>query len=135
MTAPEERVRLQVLLPLSQCALLLPKMLFPRIAPCLPELPFCFPELPFYFPEVSFCFLEVSFYFSKMPYCFRELPISFPEVSSFQLFLCASFSNAFFPADCTFTSSCSELLGEIIFASLLFCFLLEHFTDQLMKPS
>ena len=123
-----EGVRLQVPLSSSQCTLL-----FPKNALLFLELTLCFPELPFYFLELTFCFPEVSSYFSKMPYCFSELPTLFPEVSSFYL-LCASFSkNAFFPVDCTLSSSCSELLRQI-FPLLLFCFLLELFIDQLMMP-
>ena len=129
-------VRLLVSLSSSQCVLLLHKnvFLFLELPFYFPEVPFCFLELPFCFPEVLFCFPEVPFYFSKMPYCFRELPFSFPEVPSIYL-LCTSFSKkAFFAADCTF-SSCSELIREIIFTLLLFCFLMKLFIDQVMVPS
>ena len=67
MATPEKRVRLQVLLLSSQCALLLHKN-----ALSFPELPFHFPEVPFRFLKFTFCFPEVAFYFSKMPYCFPE---------------------------------------------------------------
>ena len=54
---------------------------------------------------MPFCFLEVPFYFWKMPSCFPELP----SRSAFFNFLCASFfKNAFFPAHCTFSSSCQN---------------------------
>ena len=115
---------------------LLPKnaLLFLELPFYFLEVLFCFLELPFFFPEVFFCFPEAPFYFSKIPYCFRELPFSFPEVLSIYL-LCTSFSrNAFFAADCTF-SSCSEMVTEIIYTLLLFCFLMELFIDQLMMPS
>ena len=65
-TAKGGGVRLQVPLPLSQCAALLCKNAL------------LFPEMPFYFPEILFCFLE--------------LPFEFSEVPSFYL-LCASFSK------------------------------------------
>ena len=66
--------------------------------------------MPFYFPEVPFCFPEVSFHL-----------------------LCATFSkNAFSPANCTFSTSCSELLREIIFSLLLFCFLFRLYIGQFM---
>ena len=99
------------------------------------ELLFDFSEVPFCFQELRFCFSEVSFYISKKkPYCFLELPFCLPEVSSFYL-LCAYFSKkAFFPADCTFSFSCSELLRKIIYALHWFCFLLELLSNQLMIP-
>ena len=115
-------------------------LLFPELSFYFPELPFYLPELPFYLQVMLFCFLELPFpfpeklfSFSKMPYCFPELFFSLPELLLFYYFLSVSFSkNAFFPADCTFSLSCSELLRAIIFALLLFCFLLELFIDQLM---
>ena len=94
-----------------------------------------FPEVLFCFLELSFCFSKVPLYFSKMSYCFPEFPFSFPEVTSCYL-LCISFSkNAFFPGDCALSWSSSKLLREIIFTLLLFHFLLELFTDQLMLLS
>ena len=86
-----------------------------------PELSFYFPELLFYFPEVLFCFTEVPFYFSKIP-SFPGFPFSFPEVPLFMYCACLFPRMPFFPADCTFSLSCSELLREIIFALLLFFF-------------
>ena len=70
--------------------------------------------------------------FGTGEYCFPELPFSFLEVPSFYL-LCVSFSkNAFFPADCTLSLSCSELPRETLFALILFCFPLELFIDWWM---
>ena len=117
MTIPEGGgVRFQALLTWGQCALFLSKNVL-----LFPELPLYFSEFPFNLLEVPFCFPGVSFYFSKMPYCFPELPFSFPGVPSFYLlyiFQECFFSSRFY---LTFSSSCSELLREIIFV-LLFCF-------------
>ena len=55
-----------------------------------------------------------------MPCCFPEFSFSFPEVPSFYFTYCTYLSKNIFPADCIFSSSCSELLKEIIFAMLLF---------------
>ena len=65
----QRRMRLQVPLSLSQCALLLPKNVF-----LFPELSFSFPELPFYFPELFFCFLELPFCFPELPFLFSKMP-------------------------------------------------------------
>ena len=68
-------VRLQVPLPLSQCACLLSQNAL------------LFPELPFYFPEVLFSFLELLLCFSgvlvcslELPFCFLAVRLCFPEV-------------------------------------------------------
>ena len=136
-------MRLQVPFSSNKCALLLPKnaLLLPELLFHFPEWLFYFRKLPFYFSEVSCCFLELSFSFLGLPFCpksaflflrntllFSRIAFSFPEVPSF--YCVRLFPKCFFPVDCTFTSSCSELLREIIFAFLLFCFLMELFTDQ-----
>ena len=67
-----------------------------------------FPGFPFSFPEVSFCF--------------RELHFCFPELPSFYL-LCVSFSkNAFFSADCTFSSSYSSCNVKTLCFNKSLCF-------------
>ena len=120
---------LQVPLSSSQCALLLSCASISRIALLFSRVLFSFLELPF-------CFSAVPFYFSKMLCCFPELLFSFPELPFFFFFtVLVFFQECFFPpADCTF-SSCSELLRKIIFALLLFCFLLEFIIDQFMTSS
>ena len=71
------------------------------------------------FPRSAFLFLKNALLFSRIAL--------FPELLSFYL-LCASFSkNAVFPADCTFSSSCSERW----YFPCFFCCLLELFIDQL----
>ena len=109
-------LRLQVPLSSSQPAQLLPKnaLLFSRIV--------------FLFSRSALLFSRSSF-FSKMLYCFQELLFSFQKC----FFICFAcfFPRMLFSADCTFSYSCSELLGEIIFALLLFYFLLKLFIDHL----
>ena len=121
-------MKLQVPISLSQCALLLPKNkkypFIPRIALLFSRIVLLFSRSILLFLGSAFLFLKNALLFSriaqKMPYCFPELPFSFPEV--FYL-LCACFSkNALFLADCTFSSSCSELLREMIFAFVFVLF-------------
>ena len=126
---------MQVPLSSSQFALYFPKiknaLLFPKFPFIFQKCPFVlqnypfvsrncsfiFQNRPFYFPEGFFCFLEVPFYFSKIPYYFPELPFRFPELPSVNL-LCASFSkNAFFPADCAFSSSWRDSICLAFFVS------------------
>ena len=121
-------------------------LLFPELPFYFVELPFHFLELPFYFSEVPFCFPGLPFSFPKVPLCYQEMPLcvskmlyyflelffSFPEKPSFYLLYVAFSKNSFFPADCTFSSSCSELLRETIFTLPLFCLLFKLFIDQLM---
>ena len=95
-------------------------LLFPKMPFYSQNFPFIFQKCPFCFPGSALLFSRSEFCFSEMSYGFPELPISFPELPSSYL-LCASFSsNGFFPADCTFYLTCSELLREIIFTYLLF---------------
>ena len=136
----------------SQSALLLPKnaLFFPVLPFYFLELPLYFPELPIYFPEgpfsfleLPFCFLKVPFYFA-LPFYFSKIP-SFPKKTQncslvFQKYLLFIYSvhlfpRVFFSPDCTFSLPCIELLKEIIFALLLFCFHLELCICQLMMPS
>ena len=126
---------MQLSLSSSQCALLFPKntLSFLELPFYFPELLFCFLELPFCFIELPFCFPEVSFYFIRMPYCFPELRFSFPEVSFF-VYCARLYPRMLFLANYSLSSSCSELLRQIIFALLLFCFLLKLFIDQFMVP-
>ena len=112
MTIPEGGVRLQGPLSSSQCPLLRPKNVL------------LFPELPFYFQNCFFIFQYWSFIFQKCPFVSWNCPLF--------IYCVGLFPRMFFsPANCTFSLS-SELLREIIFAMLLFCFLLELFIDQLM---
>ena len=105
---------------------------FFRITLLFSEVPFCFLGLPFSFPKVLLCLQEVPLCVSKMLYCFLELFFSFPEKPSFYLLYVPFSKNSFFPANCTFSSSCSELLRETIFVLPLFCLLFKLFIDQLM---
>ena len=118
--------RLQVPLSSIQCALLLPKnALFPRTALLFSISAILFPRISLLFSRSAFSFLKNSLLFSGIVLCLPEVPYFY--------FLCTSFSkNDFFPVDDTFSLSHSELLREIIFALLLFCFLLQLFIDQLM---
>ena len=84
----------------------------------------------FYFPTMLIYFLEVSFCFLELPFCFRECPFVFQNCLSF-IYCMHLFEKCFSPTDCTISSCHSELLGEIIYDLLLFCFLLELFIDQL----
>ena len=111
---------LQVPLSSIQCALLLS-----RIALLFSINAIVFPRISLLFSRSAFSFLKNSLLFSGIVLCLPEVPYFY--------FLCTSFSkNDFFPVDDTFSLSHSELLREIIFALLLFCFLLQLFIDQLM---
>ena len=114
-----EGVRLHVLLLSRQCVILLPKN------------PVFFSELPFYYPKLLFYLSEEQFCSLELPFCLPRCTFVFQNCLHFYL-LCASFWKIlFFPTDCTVSSSCSELLREIIFHFFLFCFLLELFLGQL----
>ena len=90
---------------------------------------FIFQKYPLASWNYPFVFQKGIFIFEKCCIVFQNFPLAFQRcLLSFHC--CLSFSkNTFFPTDCTFSSSCSELLREIIFALLLFCFLLELFID------
>ena len=118
---------LQVPLSSIQCALLLSKN-----ALLFPELPFYFQLMLLCFLEFPFCFPEVPFHFSKIPCCFLELSFVYQKCLIFIFYAHLFPRMIFFPVDDTFSLSHSELLREIIFALLLFCFLLQLFIDQLM---
>ena len=134
MTTPDKEqwglwVRLRVLLSSSKCAFLLLKN-----ALIFPELTF-FPELPFWYLELTFCFPKVFFLFLKnILLFFQNCPLVFLKYLLFDYCACLFPRMLFCPADCTFSSSCSELLREI-FALLLFCFFLKLFIKQLIMPS
>ena len=107
-------------------------------------MPFYFPKMSFYSQNYHFIFLNFPFILQKCPFVSWNYPFvfqkciiifqkclfisqkspivflllfSFPEVPSLYL-LCASFQNAFFPADCTL--SWSGLLREICLVLVLF---------------
>ena len=128
----------------------------------LVPLPFYFPKMPFYSQNCSFIFQNCSFIFQNRPFVSFNRPFIFqkcPFVLKKFLFILQKclivfqnyhlvfqkclflftihvfFQECFFPADFTFSSTCSELLREIIFALLLFCFPLETFIDQLVMPT
>ena len=128
----------------------------------LVPLPFYFPKMPFYSQNCSFIFQNCSFIFQNRPFVSFNRPFIFqkcPFVFKKFLFILQKclivfqnydlvfqkcfflftvhvfFQECFFPADFTFSSTCSELLREIIFALLLFCFPLETFIDQLVMPT
>ena len=114
-------VRLQVSLPSSQCALLLPKnvILFLELPFYFQELPLHFLELPFLFPGIALLFSRSALLFSRSAFLFLKNALlfsrtafSFPEVPSIYL-LCTSFSkkNAFLQLIFSF---CSELVREIM---------------------
>ena len=73
------------------------------------------PKDAIYFPQVSFCFLEFPFCFQQVPFCFSKMPYCFPELCSLVFQRCLLFIYGthifprmlFFPADSTFSSSCS----------------------------
>ena len=117
MTIPEGGgVRFQALLTWGQCALFLSKNVL-----LFPELPLYFSEFPFNLLEVPFCFPGVSFIFQKCHIVFQNCLLVFQECLLFIYFIFSKnvfFSSRFY---LTFSSSCSELLREIIFV-LLFCF-------------
>ena len=102
----------------SMCPFTSPKCPFiPRIALLFSISAILFPRISLLFSRSAFSFLKNSLLFSGIVLCLPEVPYFY--------FLCTSFSkNDFFPVDDTFSLSHSELLREIIFALLLFCFLL-----------
>ena len=129
MITPEGGMRLQMSLFSSQYALLLHKnaLFSPRIVLLFSRIVLLFPGIALLFSRSVFLFLK------KWPIVFQDCILVFQKC----LLFCTmriSFQECFFPADCTFLS-CSEQFREIIFALLLFCFLLELFFDQLMMPS
>ena len=142
---------MQVPLSSSQFALLLPKnaLLFPVLPFYFPELPLYFPELPVYFSEGPFSFLGLPFCFPKVPFYFALL-FYFSKIPSFPkkiqncslvfqkyllfIYCVRLFPRVFFFPDFIFSSPCTEVLKEMIFALLLFCFHLELCIRQLMMP-
>lgn len=92
---------------------------------------FCFPKIPFSSRNCPFMIPNCPFIFQKSNFVPWNCLFVFQNCLHFYL-LCASFWKIlFFPTDCTVSTSCSELLREIIFHFFLFCFLLELFLGQL----
>ena len=102
--------------------------------------PFIFPELPFQFselhlkallfPGITLLFSRSAFLFLKNALLFSRITLQFSR-SPFFLFIVHIFlQEFFFPADCNFSFSYTELLREIIFVLLFYCFLFELFIDQ-----
>ena len=125
---------------------------WPLKSDVLTKNPLLFPELPIYlslfsrctilFPEISLLFSRSTFLFSRCAFSFLRLTLLFSSIwlqfsrSAFFLFTVhVFFQEWFFPADCALSLSGSQLLRDIMFALLLFYFLLELFADQLMMPS
>ena len=89
---------------------------------------------PFYILKVSFYSWNCPFIFQNCPFVSRNSPVVFQKCPFLQncplvfhkylLFIyCARlFQEYFFSADFSFSSSCSQLLRQIIFALLLFRF-------------
>ena len=110
----------------SRCFFTFQKCFFiPRIALLFFGSVLLFPwNCPFVFQKCLFILKNALFFFPKLSF-------SLPEVPSFKSLFTSISKNALFPVVCTFSLSCWELLREIVFALLLFCFLLELFIDQL----
>ena len=115
----------QVPLSSSQCALLLPKT---QKRPFTPRFALVFSSSEVLFPRKAFLISQ------KCPIVFQNCSLVFQKSFLF-IYYMHLFPKSFFSADCTFSLSCSELLREMIFALILFSFLLKLFVDQLMMPS
>ena len=92
-------------------------------------------NVPLYFPKMSLyfqnclSFFRSVFFFLKNVLLFSRIALTFPTIVFLLFTSWAFFQDAFFPSDCTFCGSSSEILREIIFPLLL-----ELFIDQLMIP-
>ena len=86
------------------------------------------------FPGIALLFSISDFSFLKNALLFFRIALYF-SISAFFLFTVGIFfQECFFPSYCTFFSSCTKLLIEILFARLLFYLLFRLFNDQLMVP-
>ena len=107
----------------SMCPFTSPKFPFiPRTAVLFSTIVLLFSKSPIFFSRNVFLFLKYVPLFSR-------ITLQFFGSALFLFSVCVFFKTAFFPADCTF-SFCSELLREISFVLLLFCFLLELFVSS-----
>ena len=94
-----------------------------------------FPEISLLFSRSTFLFSRCAFSFLRNTLLFSSIWLQFSRSAFFLFTVHVFFQEWFFPADCALSLSGSQLLRDIMFALLLFYFLLELFADQLMMPS
>ena len=105
-----------------------------RIALLFSRIAFLFPGIALLFHRIALLFSRSFFLFHKNALLFSRIALQFSRSVVFLSIVHVFIQECFFLANYSLSSSCSELLRQIIFALLLFCFLLKLFIDQFMVP-